>query len=227
VNRFRAPRGFSDAFQRIASSGIDIKHVIDVGASDGQWTRHCQRVFPNAAYFLVEARDTHEKALRAFRIESPNIDFAICTLGSQTQTAAIYEHGNQTSVLTSEYADAPQTTCTTVELKTLDTLITPKQLTGPTIIKLDVQGYELEVLRGGERLLETPHVQFLLAEVSMRRIYDSAPLAHEVIQFAADHDFRIFDICSYCPRPHDQELAQCDVLFARNACKLFDYEGWN
>ncbi|MEE2707832.1 MAG: FkbM family methyltransferase [Planctomycetota bacterium] len=227
VNRFRAPRGFSDAFQRIANSGIGIKHIFDVGASDGQWTRSCLKVFPDARYFLVEARHTHEAALATFRQQQPNIDYTICTLGAQTKNAEIYEHGNQTSVLASEYVDSPQTNRTTVELQTLDMLIAPEQLTGPTIIKLDVQGYELEVLRGGEQLLSTDHVQFLLAEVSMRRIYDSAPLAHEVIRFAADHGFRIFDICSYCPRPHDLELAQCDVLFAKNTSSLFEYEGWN
>jgi FkbM family methyltransferase len=226
TNRFRTPRGFLDGFARVKNAGLDVQHVIDVGASDGQWARQCLNVFPDAKYFLVEARPTHETALHALKQQHANIDYAICTLGAETKSAPLYEHGNQTSVLASEYAASPQATITKVQLQTLDSLMPPDNLRGPTIIKLDVQGYELEVLRGCERLLASPHVQLLLTEVSMRRIYDSSPLAHDVIGFAAGHGFRIFDICSYCPRPHDLALAQCDVLFARETCKLFDYEGW-
>lgn len=226
VNYHRAPRGFLDAFSRIKRFGIDIQHIIDIGASDGQWTRQCLSVFPRATYFLIEARDVHAAALSRLQHHHPNIRFRICAVGAEPRLVTLYEHGNQTSVLNSEYADRPHTRRREVVLQTVDSLLPPNGLAGPAIVKLDVQGYESEVLHGSTGLLTTLDVQFLLAEVSFRRIYDSSPLAHDLIRHVAEDGFRIFDICSYCPRPHDLELGQCDILFGRETCQVFDYEGW-
>jgi FkbM family methyltransferase len=226
VNRHRTPRGCFDALRRIKDAGQRIEHVIDVGAADGQWALQCLQVFPRAQYWLIEARPCHTAALRSLQSRHPNLQFHIGTVGAESKPASLYEHGNQTSVLPSEYAASSASTTTTVELQTIDSLPGADRIFGPTMIKLDVQGYELEVLRGCEHLLREGNVPLLLTEVSLRRIYDSAPLAHEVIHFAANRGFRMFDICSYCPRPHDLELAQCDILFAREDCGLFEYEGW-
>lgn len=226
VNRYRTPRGCFDALSRIQQAGLRIEHVIDVGAADGKWARQCMQVFPQAHYWLIEARPCHTAALRSLQTRHPNLEFHIGAVGAESKPVSLYEHGNQTSVLPSEYATTAAATTTAVELQTIDSLLDAERISGPTLVKLDVQGYELEVLRGCNRLLDNGSVQLLLAEVSLRRIYDSSPLAPEVIQFAAERGFRMFDICSYCPRPHDLELAQCDILFAREDCGLFEYEGW-
>lgn len=226
VNRARSPRGCFDALARIRRAGLRLELIIDVGASDGKWTAQCMKVCPDARYRLIEARAVHGPALAALKARCPNVAYDICTVGAGAKSVALYEHGNQTSVLSSEYCVSSDTTVSTVEMRTIDFLLSSQEIRGPALLKLDVQGYELEVLRGCERLLADSQLQLLLTEVSLRRIYESSPLAHEVIQFAARHGFRIFDICSYCPRPHDRELAQCDLLFARHDSKLFAHEGW-
>jgi hypothetical protein len=60
-----------------------------------------------------------------------------------------------------------------------------------------------------------------LLEVSYRRIYKDLPLAHELIAFAGERGFRIYDICSYAGRPSDGELVQSDILFAPYSSPLF------
>jgi hypothetical protein len=109
-------------------------------------------------------------------------------------------------------------------VRCLDALLETDLLEPPELIKADVQGFELEVLRGAKRCLES--TQLLLLEVSYRRIYRDLPLAHEVIAFAGDAGFRIYDICTYAGRPSDGELTQSDILFARESSPLFANEAW-
>jgi hypothetical protein len=111
-----------------------------------------------------------------------------------------------------------------VELRTLDELVGTENVPSPALIKADVQGYELEVLRGAPNILKT--VEFVLLEVSYRQTYVSCPLAHDVITALATFGFRIYDLCTYSQRPHDGELFQSDILFARANSRVFAYEGY-
>ena len=53
----------------------------------------------------------------------------------------------------------------------------------------DVQGFELEVLKGAEKCLKS--TQLFLLEVSYLSIYEEIPLAHEVMSYAGSKGFRI------------------------------------
>ncbi|MBK8284631.1 MAG: FkbM family methyltransferase [Ahniella sp.] len=83
----------------------------------------------------------------------------------------------------------------------------------PDFIKLDVQGFELEVLKGAERLL--PNVEVILAEVNLLDIHKDVPLVHEVSNWLADHGFVSFDVAGLTRRPLDRALWQMDLVFVR------------
>jgi hypothetical protein len=107
----------------------------------------------------------------------------------------------------------------------LDSFLGTDRLQPPQLIKADVQGFELEVLRGARRCLES--AELLLLEVSYQAIYDGAPLAHDVIAAVGELGFRIYDVCSYVQRRRDQALAQSDLLFARQDSRLFSDRTWS
>jgi FkbM family methyltransferase len=97
-------------------------------------------------------------------------------------------------------------------MQTLDDVLREEGMGPPDLLKLDVQGYELEVLAGaGEALRETPLV---LLEVSLVQYNAGSPLIHELLSWMNERGFRareIFDIS----RLRTGELAQLDILFAR------------
>jgi hypothetical protein len=78
-------------------------------------------------------------------------------------------------------------------------------------LKLDVQGAELEVLAGATETLKRCKV--VQVEVSFRRVYEKAPLAHEIIRFFTEQGFRIYDIASIFKRGNDRALLQADLFF--------------
>ncbi|MET0384995.1 MAG: FkbM family methyltransferase [Polyangiales bacterium] len=216
------PRGFTASFSKLKSHGVAPRAILDIGAATGSWTRECAAVFPDAQYLLVDPLDESRPALEQV-CQEPQLRarYALTALGASEGTLPLYVHGDQTSALASEYA----TTATrTVPLTTLDKLITREGWPAPDLIKIDVQGYELEVLRGAERARASAEV--ILLECTFKQTYRGCPLADEVIAAMTGWGFRIYDLCTYLQRPYDGELFQSDILFVRRDSRVFSYEGY-
>jgi hypothetical protein len=80
-------------------------------------------------------------------------------------------------------------------------------------LKIDVQGYELEVLRGATNSLQA--FEAVLLEVAIIEINEGAPLLHEVTTFMAARGFIASEICEIHRRPLDKAMSQIDVIFVR------------
>lgn len=221
VNAKWGPRGFGETFARAKALGVEPATVADVGASDGRWTRECMRIFPAAQYFLADPLPEHRAALVALSAQNDRVSVWHGALGEREGTLLLHVHGHQSSFYSSP--DGSDETLS-VPVRTLDSFIESHQIEGPMLLKADVQGFELEVLGGGQRCLDL--TELLLLEVSFQPVYQGCPLADEVIAFLSKHGFRIYDICSYVQRPKDGELAQADLVFARKDSRLFSRIGW-
>jgi FkbM family methyltransferase len=80
------------------------------------------------------------------------------------------------------------------------------------LLKIDVQGFELEVLRGlGDRLTD---VEYIVAEVQFQALYDGAPPWDAIIQYAAPYGFTPLLLDGLCLAPDGRPL-QADVLLRR------------
>lgn len=218
------PRGFLNTLYRVKRQGIRPSQIIDIGASDGKWTRDCLKVFPDAKYFLVDPLEKNSVLLNKLHQTKPQVKVWQGALGPRHGQLDLYIHGDQSSFFASEYSQSNEMSTRTVKVRTLDSFMEDSTIQQPDMIKADVQGFEIEVLKGAEKCLE--NTELLLLEVSYRRIYQNGPLAHEIISYVGSRGFRIFDICSYVKRPLDGELAYSDILFAKDDSKLFKFEGW-
>lgn len=216
------PRGCFDALRRVRDQGVVPRQIVDAGASNGCWSLECMRIFPEARYFLVDPLPENRDALEALRVGRPNVRLWHGALGSEASVRDLFVHGDQSSFLESE--DFPASRRERVEIRALDSFVDEGSLEPPDLIKADVQGFELELLRGAKRCLE--HASLLLLEVSFREAYADAPLAHRVIAAAGEAGFRIYDICSYAQRRGDAELMHADILFAAEGSPLFRNEGY-
>lgn len=96
---------------------------------------------------------------------------------------------------------------------TIDEVVASRGLTGPLLIKADVQGAELRVLSGAEKSLE--QTEAVILEVVFFEYFAGGPLMDEVVAWMGQHGFIAYDLCGLLYRALDNALSQCDILFVR------------
>jgi hypothetical protein len=80
----------------------------------------------------------------------------------------------------------------TIRAGRLAEFLTPDDIRAPALLKLDVQGYELEALKGCAALLD--RFDYVIAEGSFVELYKGQALAHEIIRYLDQHGFRLVNV---------------------------------
>lgn len=102
----------------------------------------------------------------------------------------------------------------TVQVAPLDSFIKDIDILKPALLKLDVQGFELEALCGCESLIS--NFDCIYCECSFVELYSGQKLAADVIEWLAQKGFKINGI--YNPSYDKEGVAiQADILFQRNS----------
>ena len=188
----------------------ELNTVIDVGASNGCWTRLALQGWPNAQYLLVEAQqEPHEQGLKTLAAEDPRVQYVIAAAGPR-DGAIYFDASDPFGGLASEVPTSGN--CISVPVIALDVEVKNRCLHGPYLLKLDTHGFELPILRGSTRILS--ECSLLVIESYN---FDIAPECLRFPQFCAHLEelgFRCIDICDVLHRPGDGCLWQFDIFFA-------------
>lgn len=81
------------------------------------------------------------------------------------------------------------------------------------MIKLDVQGAELQVLSGAKRTLQ--ETEAVLLEVMLFGTMIGGPQLFDVVSRIKELGFVGYDVCGFLYRPLDNALSQIDMVFVR------------
>ncbi len=210
------------AFERIKNLGFSPKTVLDIGAYEGHWAKDCQKIFPKSKILMLEGQTEKETILSNLTKANTSLNYKIALLGAETKEVTFNIYDTASSVFT----ESNETNAATEQrtLSRLDDLVSNSDYSQPNFIKIDTQGYELEILKGAETTLK--YAEFVLMEVSFLNIYNEAPLASEVISFMKSKDFVVYDICSLMRRPYDNALFQSDFLFIKESSPLRSSKRW-
>src|SRR5262249_46338730 len=140
-------------YARLREHGFRPNGIIDIGAHQGDWIRSVRQIFHNSPALLIEAREEQRASLSRTCSELSNVRFEIALLGSQPKSAVEFELHGTGSSLFAERSNAARTT-QKMQMRTLDDVaFSDGRLKSPIFLKLDVQGAELEVLRGAQKTL--------------------------------------------------------------------------
>jgi len=207
----------SSVLGHIKEKGFSPKSIIDVGIAYG--TPGLYGVFENAQYLLVEPLEEYTDVMEDI-CSKFNAKYVIAAAGAEITETVINVHPDMSgsSILKESEGEHIDGEPRTVKVTTLDFEAKKAGLTGPYLIKLDVQGFELEVLKGASEIIKNTDV--VIMETSLFQFYKNSPEFHEVIAFMADMDFSVYDIFGASYRPLDDALGQVDILFVRNGCFL-------
>jgi len=184
----------------------------------------CLEVFPKARYFCIDPLDENQPFLEQFSAKYPNVRYWQGCLGAKAGMVTLNVDGLGSSVLTGHTGN-PYGIQRKVMAETLDNLILKEICPQPDLIKLDVQGYELEVLKGATTSLRK--VQAIIAEVSFFAFQRGMPVFHEVVTQLAEYGFAVYDFLGLSLRPLDGAPAQTDLLFLQATHLLRSSNRWD
>jgi FkbM family methyltransferase len=191
-------------------------YIIDVGAYVGEWTKEVFKVFPGADYIAVEPLPEKKNILKKEFKNMPVKIYNNLVGDRKRQDVRFYAMETGSSVF--EELTSVERRMIHLDMITLDDIAEQENVKGSVVLKLDVQGFELEVLKGAEKLLD--HVDIICMEVSFLNYNDGAPLAHEVIQKMHELNYCIYDIPSFTRKDNDYALVQSDIIFLKSDGEL-------
>jgi FkbM family methyltransferase len=205
------------AYARLRDQGFCPGGIIDVGAHQGDWIRLVRQLFPDPPALSIEAREEQRALLTQICSALPETQFVIALLGSESkQNVPFHIHGSGSSMF-AERSDALRA-IRQMQMRTLDEVVSSDiRIKSPIFLKLDIQGAELEVLRGAERTLSLSEVVQL--EVAILNYNEGAPSSADVIALMDANGFAIYDIAGFI-RPTGADLVQLDILFVKKNSSL-------
>jgi FkbM family methyltransferase len=197
----------------------DIRCVIDVGAYDGSFYRFlCGERNVHKA-ILIEPQENYFRELKAEFGTDEEMTLEQCVLLAQAGTVQfnVNTFAATSSVLPADkklLGSEIDISGKTVEAvaKTLDEIAGSANGT-IDLLKIDVQGSELDVLKGGTKTLQ--RTSFVWVEVSFKPLYEGSALFHDVQQFMEAHGFVMINILPGF-KSKSGELLQADCLFKKN-----------
>ncbi|MBU3637557.1 FkbM family methyltransferase [Polynucleobacter sp. es-MAR-4] len=196
----------------------EFKTIVDVGANKGQFALACRVWAPNARIISFEPLKIPAKIFKTLFDGDAKVSLYEVAIGPQIQRSVIHisEHEDSSSLLPigpNQIALFPGTIekgMAEVDVAPLSSCLMSEEIKSPAMLKLDVQGYEMEALKGCESLIEK--FDFIYCECSFIELYSGQKIAYEVIEWLHKRKFIFVGIFNTSYAPSGQAI-QADFLF--------------
>jgi FkbM family methyltransferase len=146
----------------------DIKVIFDVGANEGKWAHAAEKVFPKSTIFSFEPNPEIFQKLKESKLLASRMSAFMLALGSTNEFRTLNYNPAKpliASLVNSESMYSLNNENVRVEVMRLDDFVSQQRVPVPDFIKIDVEGWELEVLLGlGSLLSEVSYIQFEISE---------------------------------------------------------------
>jgi FkbM family methyltransferase len=203
-------RTLAEALAHARRVGVAPGTVVDVGVAAG--TPDLYAAFPDAALLLVEPlADLHRAELDALAGRRPTVVAPVAAGPAPGERRIAVHRVPACSSMLGGRVGEGEAVQRTVPVARLDDLVAEHRLAGPHVLKVDVEGGELEVLAGAPRTLAA--AQLVVLEVSFFALVPGGAQVADVVCWMRDHGFVPYDVVGGHVRPLDGALAQLDVAF--------------
>mgnify|MGYP005855263529 CR=1 FL=1 len=195
------------------------KTVVDIGANRGQFALAAREYAPHARVIGFEPLAPAAAVFREVFRNDPQVVLHQAAIGPEARSAPIHVAAadDSSSLLPISklqeelYPGTQEIGTETVRVGRLIDFIAPDEILRPALLKLDVQGFELEALKGCEDMLG--RFALVYVECSFAELYEGQALADDVIAWLRERGFRLSGV--YHISYDSRGLAvQGDFLFA-------------
>jgi len=197
-----------------------VNTIVDIGANRGQFALAVRQCFPSAKIFSFEPlpvpagifRRVFAGDARVILHESaigPQVDKANIHISARDDSSSLLPITERQNALFPGTAEAGYQS---IQVTPLDAMLVSEDIEDPALLKLDVQGFELQALKGCESLLH--RFPWVYAECSFVELYERQALSDEVIAWLRERGFKLSGVYNMS---YDREgrAIQADFLFAR------------
>lgn len=159
--------------------GFEPKVVYDIGCCVLHWTNEAKRVWPNAEYALFDAFAPAAFLYQCYKHAHVGV------LSDEDGKVVKFFQNNTSPGGNSYYREVgdffPADRFVELTCATLDTVAASRGFPAPDLVKIDVQGCELDILRGALRTLQS--AQYLIVEMQDTNYNDGAPKVDVTMPF--------------------------------------------
>lgn len=208
------------SLRNLEGCGYRPRFVVDIGAYSGEWTEAFKNVFPDSSILMIEAQQNKRPILEKIKNKFSNVSLHIGLLDSKSDKLAYFIENETASHISVE--ELPGSV--KIKTETLDEIIAKFEFPSPDFIKLDVQGFELEVLKGGSNALK--YAEICMLEVTLISLDSFSPLVVESINYLDEYGYQLYDISQFMRRPFDRALYQADFIFVKKDSPLVSQKRW-
>lgn len=200
------------ALRQLSALGFHPRTVIDVGVATK--TEELYQAFQDADILLVEPLVEFEPFLRDI-CRSYKAQYVLAAAGETPGSAVINVHPDKFGSSLLKEIEGPRVDGVPREIPvvTIDQLCASRNLAGPYLMKVDVQGAELQVLAGATRTLQ--HTEVVILEVTLFGSLIGGPQLADVVARMKQYGFAVYDIFGFNYRPLDNALSQVDMVFVQ------------
>lgn len=170
------------------------KHIVDVGANHGTWTREALKYFPDAYYTLLEPQEWLKKSFQDILETNPKINYYPVGAGDKNGSLlfTIVDRDDSCSFrYTKEEALEAGYEQLEIPVVTLNELLSESKIPIPDIIKIDAEGLDIEVLKGASDFFGKTEI-FMVEAGVVNKTFDNSFL--KLINFMDVNGYRLFEI---------------------------------
>jgi FkbM family methyltransferase len=191
------------SLERLKYFNFNPINILDIGAHKGQWTKDVKHIYPNASYLLIEATEYEELKISGEK-------YIIHVLSDENKDVEWYSNNSTGDSIFKENSSHYDNIIPTIKKSVkLDDIVKDTY----EFIKIDCQGSELNILKGGEKIVNKSTV--VLLELPFCGEYNqNVPNLTEHIEYMDSIGFTPFDIPEY-HYLYDRVLIQIDILFIK------------
>ena len=184
--------------------------LFDVGANVGLTVTEMQVVFPQARIYAFEPNPRTFAELESRHGGSATLENLAVGSAAGRLTLHATPYSTNDSLLAPAWKNA-QSEKVEVDVVTLDDYCARHDIAAIDLVKIDTQGFDLEVLRGAERLLSGRRIKAFSAELIFPIAYHGQPTYLDILSFGAGHGYEPLGF--YHQTHRNNSLEYCDVCF--------------